>query len=68
MVSDTVHVPPNVRIVGDPLASVIIGSGSKFAYISSPYPVVQVGAPGATGYAELSDLIVSTRAAPRAPC
>jgi len=61
IVSDTVHVPPNIRIVGEALASVILGTGTRFADINSPYPVVQVGAPRSTGYVEMSDLIVSTQ-------
>ena len=63
MVSDTVFIPPNVRIVGEALASVILGAGSNFSNIDSPYPVVQVGKAGDRGYVEWSDMLVSTQGA-----
>jgi glucan 1,3-beta-glucosidase len=61
LVTDTIYVPPNVRIVGEGLATVILGSGPKFSQINNPYPVVQIGKPGETGVVEISDLIVSTQ-------
>lgn len=61
LVTDTVRIPPNVRIVGEALAAVIMGSGAKFENISAPHPVVQVGKPGEKGYIEWSDMIVSTQ-------
>lgn len=62
-VSDTVYIPPNIRIVGEALASVILGAGSKFSDINTPYPVVQVGLTDSRGYVEWSDMIVSTQGA-----
>lgn len=62
-VTDTIYIPPNVRIVGEALTSVIMGSGEKFSDISSPVPVVQVGKPGESGYIEWSDMFVSTQGA-----
>ncbi len=50
-------------MVGEALASVIMGSGEKFSDPSNPRPVVQVGRPGDIGFVELSDLIVSTQGA-----
>lgn len=61
LVSDTVSVPPDVRIVGEALASVVLGSGPNFSDMGNPRPVVRVGRPGDSGYVEVSDLIVSTR-------
>ncbi|KAJ0122989.1 beta-glucosidase [Diaporthe amygdali] len=60
-VTDTVHIPPNTRIVGEALASVIMGSGVNFSSMDDPRPVVQVGKPGDFGYIEWSDMIVSTQ-------
>lgn len=60
-VTDTIYIPPNVRIVGEALSSVIMGSGEKFSDMSKPLPVVQVGKPGQSGYIEWSDMFVSTQ-------
>ncbi|TPX11053.1 uncharacterized protein E0L32_007914 [Thyridium curvatum] len=60
-VTDTIYIPPNVRIVGEALASVIMGAGAKFSDMHAPYPVIQVGKPGETGIIEWSDMIVSTQ-------
>lgn len=62
-VTDTIYIPPNIRIVGEALASVIMGSGSNFSSQYDPRPVVKVGAPGESGYIEWSDMIVSTQGA-----
>ncbi|KAH8886405.1 pectin lyase-like protein [Thozetella sp. PMI_491] len=62
-VLDTIYVPPNIRVVGEGLAAVILGAGPKFADIESPYPVMKIGEPGCVGYVEMSDLIVSTQGA-----
>jgi glucan 1,3-beta-glucosidase len=61
IVTDTVLIPVGARVVGEALASIIMGTGAKFSSITQPYPVVQVGAPNAKGYVEWSDMIVSTR-------
>lgn len=62
-VTDTVYIPANCRIVGEALASVIMGSGPNFSDVSNPRPVVQVGKPGETGSLEWSDMFVSTQGA-----
>ncbi|KAM0344346.1 hypothetical protein ACHAPU_007705 [Fusarium lateritium] len=61
MVTDTVHIPPNAKIVGEALASIIMGTGPNFGDMNNPRPVVQVGRPGDVGQVEWSDTIVSTR-------
>ncbi|KAH7239124.1 pectate lyase superfamily protein-domain-containing protein [Fusarium tricinctum] len=63
MVSDTVYIPPNAKIVGEALASIIMGTGPNFGDLNKPRPVVQVGRPGDGGQIEWSDTIVSTREA-----
>lgn len=62
-VTDTIYVPPNTRIVGEPLSAIIMGAGKKFADANRPRPVVQVAHPGEIGYVEMSDIIVSTQGA-----
>ncbi|KAK0726213.1 pectate lyase superfamily protein-domain-containing protein [Apiosordaria backusii] len=61
LVTDTIYIPPNARIVGEGLSAVIMGAGDKFSDASNPYPVVQIGRPGEIGYIEMSDVIVSTQ-------
>lgn len=61
MVTDTVYIPANIRIVGEALSAVIMGAGPKFSDINNPRPVIQIGSPGQTGYVEISDIIVSTQ-------
>ncbi len=61
LVTDTIRIPPNVRIVGEGLAAVIMGSGSKFQDMNQPHAVVQVGRPGEQGYIEWSDMVISTQ-------
>lgn len=63
MVTDTIYVPPNAKIVGEALASIIMGTGPNFQDLENPRPVVQVGRPGDVGQIEWSDTIVSTRGA-----
>lgn len=63
VVTSTITIPPGAKIVGETYP-VILSSGSFFADMSNPQPVVQVGSSsGQSGYVELSDFIVSTRGA-----
>lgn len=57
------YIPPNCRIVGEALASVILGSGTNFSTSNNTRPIVQVGKPGDQGYLEWSDMLVSTQGA-----
>ncbi|CAM1506355.1 Fc.00g059960.m01.CDS01 [Cosmosporella sp. VM-42] len=61
IVTDTVLIPPNARILGEAQASIIMATGPKFQDVYNPRPVIQVGRPGAIGRIEWSDTIVSTR-------
>lgn len=61
LVTDTIFIPLNSRIVGEALASIIMAHGPRFQNMNNPYPVVQVGRPGEVGRIEWSDTIVSTR-------
>lgn len=59
-VTDTLYIPPGSRIVGE-VFPVIMASGSRFADINQPVPVVQVGRPGDSGSVEWSEMMVSTQ-------
>ncbi|KAK7413340.1 hypothetical protein QQX98_007783 [Neonectria punicea] len=61
IVTDTIFIPPNARIVGEAQASIIMATGPKFQDMRNPRPVVQVGRPGDVGRIEWSDTILSTR-------
>lgn len=56
-------IPPGARVVGEALASVILGVGPAFSDMAAPRAVVRVGEEGDRGRVEWSDMIVSTRGA-----
>lgn len=62
LVKKTIDIPPGSKIVGETYA-VIMSSGTAFANINFPQPVVRVGKSGQTGIVEWSDMIVSTQGA-----
>ncbi|PWY92822.1 exo-beta-1,3-glucanase [Aspergillus heteromorphus CBS 117.55] len=57
LVTDTIFVPANTRIIGDAYASTISAVGSNFADESSPRSMFRVGYPGDVGVAQVSDLV-----------
>lgn len=59
-VTDTLYIPTGSKIVGESYP-VIMSSGSYFANIHAPKPVVQVGRPGSVGCVEWSDMVVATQ-------
>ena len=61
LVSNTVHIPAESRIVGEALSSIIMGYGNNFQSKFSPRAIVQVGLPGDVGRIEWSDTLVSTQ-------
>lgn len=62
-VTGTITIPAGSKIVGESFP-VIMSSGSFFADMNNPRPVVQVGATsGTVGRVELSDFMVSTQGA-----
>jgi glucan 1,3-beta-glucosidase len=58
VVTDTIHVPPNSRIVGE-VWSTLTASGSNFNSSSSPRALLRVGSPGVVGTAEISDMLLT---------
>ena len=59
-VTRTLYIPPGSRIVGEAYP-VIMASGSTWASITKPIPVIQIGRSGESGSIEWSDMIVSTQ-------
>jgi len=56
----TVVVPPGTRMVGQAW-SVLAASGAAFQNADKPVPMLQIGAPGQTGIAQLVDFMISTK-------
>jgi hypothetical protein len=56
MVSDTISIPPETKIVGE-VWSEIMGFGDKFSDISNPRVMIRVGTAGQTGDVEISDML-----------
>ncbi|KAI4231511.1 MAG: hypothetical protein L6R40_007705 [Gallowayella cf. fulva] len=61
-ITRTLYVPNESELVGEGYP-VIMSSGSFFANMQNPQPVVQVGQPAEEGCAEWSDMIVATQGA-----
>jgi glucan 1,3-beta-glucosidase len=59
VVTDTVLLPAGTRVVGE-VWSVIMATGAKFADANNPKPVFQIGNPGETGIAEMSEMLFSS--------
>ncbi|KAK5989878.1 Glucan 1,3-beta-glucosidase [Cladobotryum mycophilum] len=59
VITDTVKVPKNVKIVGE-VWPLIMAGGTKFKDQNNPKPVWQVGQPGDVGNVEIQDLIFET--------
>ncbi|KAM0665192.1 hypothetical protein ACQRIU_005453 [Beauveria bassiana] len=60
VVTDTVKVPKNVKVVGEIWPVIFAGGNSNFQDQSNPKPVFQVGNPGDVGTVEMQDIIFST--------
>lgn len=60
IVSKTVKVPANVKITGE-IWPQIMAFGAAFADQKKPAPVFQIGQPGESGCAEISDLMFLTK-------
>jgi hypothetical protein len=60
VVTDTIDVPPNRRIVGE-CWSQIIGSGPQFSNINAPKVMLRIGKEGQIGFMEISDMLFTSR-------
>lgn len=61
VVTNTVKVPKNVKVVGEIWPLIMAGGNSNFKDMSNPKPVFQVGQPGDVGNVEMQDLIFETQ-------
>lgn len=61
LITDTVNVPSNVKIVGEIWPLIMAGGNTNFQDQSNPKPVFAVGKSGDTGTVEIQDLVFETR-------
>lgn len=60
VVTQTIKVPKNIRIVGEIWALIMAGGSSTWKDQNNPKPVLQIGQPGESGSVEISDIIIET--------
>ena len=60
VVTQTIKVPKNIRIVGEIWALIMAGGSSTWKDQNNPKPVLQVGEVGDSGSVEISDIIIET--------
>ncbi|RCI16482.1 hypothetical protein L249_1734 [Ophiocordyceps polyrhachis-furcata BCC 54312] len=63
LVTDTVQIPPNVKIVGEVWPVIMAGGNSAFKDQANPKPVFQVGQEGNMGNVEIQELVFQTSGA-----
>ncbi|PNY22823.1 Glucan 1,3-beta-glucosidase [Tolypocladium capitatum] len=61
IITNTVRVPKNVKVVGEIWPLIMAGGNSNFKDQNNPKPVFQVGQPGDVGNVEIQDLIFETQ-------
>lgn len=61
VITNTVTVPKNVKVVGEIWPLILAGGNSNFKDMSNPKPVFQVGQPGDVGNVEMQDLVFETQ-------
>ncbi|KAH7329416.1 family 55 glycoside hydrolase [Stachybotrys elegans] len=61
VITDTVRVPANVKVVGEIWPLIMAGGNTNFQDQANPKPVWQVGQPGDVGNIEMQDLMFETR-------
>ncbi|KAG5995298.1 hypothetical protein E4U54_002886 [Claviceps lovelessii] len=61
VVTDTVRIPKNVKVVGEIWPLILAGGNKNFKDMAHPKPVFQVGQPGDVGNVEMQDLIFETQ-------
>ncbi|KAJ2974305.1 hypothetical protein NQ176_g6131 [Zarea fungicola] len=61
VVTNTVQVPKNIKIVGEIWPVIFAGGNSNFKDQNNPKPVFRVGNPGDVGTVEMQDIIFSTQ-------
>jgi glucan 1,3-beta-glucosidase len=61
IITDTVRVPKDVRVVGEIWPLIMAGGNSNFQDQNNPKPVWQIGQPGDVGNVEMQDLMFETQ-------
>jgi len=61
IITDTVRVPCNVKIVGEIWPMLMAGGDTNFQDQANPKPMLQVGQPGDVGNVEISDFMIETQ-------
>jgi glucan 1,3-beta-glucosidase len=61
IITDTVTVPPNAKLVGEIWPLIMAGGDTNFQDQTNPKPMLQVGQPGDVGNVEMSDLMIETQ-------
>lgn len=61
IITDTIKVPANIRIVGEIWPMLMAGGDSAFQDQANPKPMLQVGQPGDVGTVEISDFMIETQ-------
>lgn len=61
LVTDTITVPVNTKVVGEAWAVIMAGGSSKWKDPNNPAPVLKIGNPGDQGLVELSELLLQTQ-------
>ncbi|KJZ80028.1 hypothetical protein HIM_00742 [Hirsutella minnesotensis 3608] len=61
LVTDTIDIPKNVKIVGEIWPLIVAGGNSTFQDEENPKPVFRIGKPGDVGNVEIQDLMFVTK-------
>ncbi|KAL2753045.1 glycoside hydrolase family 55 protein [Sodiomyces alcalophilus JCM 7366] len=61
IITDTVQVPKNIRIVGEIWPLLMAGGNSNFQDQANPKPMLRVGEPGDVGTFEMIDFMIETQ-------
>jgi len=61
IITDTVEVPANIKIVGEIWPMLMAGGDTNFQDQANPKPMLRVGKPGDVGNVEISDFMIETQ-------
>ncbi|KAG5947190.1 hypothetical protein E4U60_003349 [Claviceps pazoutovae] len=61
VITDTVKVPKNIKVVGEIWPLIMAGGNKNFKDMANPKPVFQIGQPGDVGNVEMQDLMFETQ-------
>lgn len=61
LISNTINVPANIRIVGEIWPLLMAAGSSNFKDQNNPKPMLRIGNPGDVGNVEISDFMIETK-------